>query len=114
MERQSGTAAEYLSASRGRPFVRTLPEPQYDRLFEIYRHVYRYGVRAEGASFGDLYRRHSWESSYVVESQTAELLRLRSQTAGNISQYVAAEIPDYVKDGITVKNVRAEAEKPFL
>ena len=55
-----------------------------------------------------------WESSYVVESQTAELLRLRSQTAGNISQYVAAEIPDYVKDGITVKNVRAEAEKPFL
>lgn len=114
MERQSGTAAEYLSASRGRPFVRTLPEPQYDRLFE-YTGTYTVTVYEQKALLSGTYTDGTpWESSYVVESQTAELLRLRSQTAGNISQYVAAEIPDYVKDGITVKNVRAEAEKPFL
>lgn len=54
-----------------------------------------------------------WESSYVVESQTAELLRLRSKLPAIFAVCRRGD-SDYVKDGITVKNVRAEAEKPFL
>ena len=101
-------------------------EEPADRSFELYQSLntigyskytgtYTVTVYEQKALLSGTYTDGTpWESSYVVESQTAELLRLRSQTAGNISQYVAAEIPDYVKDGITVKNVRAEAEKPFL
>lgn len=85
------------------PFVRTLPEPQYDRLFEIYRHIYRYGVRAEGASFGDLYRRHSVGEQLCGRESDGGVVATPLPNCRQYFAVVAAEIPDYVKDGITVK-----------
>ena len=56
-----------------------------------------------------------WESSYKIEKQTMTELQLRSRKDNTVSIYAGVEIPAYVKDGVTDKDVRAATiEKPFL